>query len=192
VFSLALVVVLFYYLLKDVNLALVWAEIQAIMSLVDHLGQGWATEVGQLDGLEAGPQALDRVQLRGVGGQALDHQPGPLGRQPGPHGGAAMGGQPIPQQGRLLTAEELPQLAQDPNEGVGVVVAGRDVEGQLSATTADAITERGRHRGLLPVERVRQHRRPATRRPGAAHVGVRLSADSSKKTRQALRRWAFP
>src|SRR4030095_13621541 len=30
VFSLALVVVLFYYLLKDVDLALVWAEIQAI------------------------------------------------------------------------------------------------------------------------------------------------------------------
>ena len=33
------------------------------MDLVDHLGQGRATKVGQLDGLEARPQALDRVEL---------------------------------------------------------------------------------------------------------------------------------
>jgi hypothetical protein len=31
------------------------------VGLVDHLGEGRAGEVGQLDGLEARPQALDRV-----------------------------------------------------------------------------------------------------------------------------------
>ena len=33
--------------------------------LGDHLGQGWADEVGQLDGLEAGPK---RIEDRDVGG----------------------------------------------------------------------------------------------------------------------------
>jgi hypothetical protein len=44
------------------------------------------------------------------------------------------------------------------------------VEGQLGATAAHAIAERGRHRGLLPVERVGQHRRLASGRPAAADV----------------------
>jgi hypothetical protein len=70
--------------------------VDAAVGLGDDLGQGRATEVGQLDGLEAGPQALGRVELGRLGGQALDHQPGPLGGQPGPHGAAAMGGQAIP------------------------------------------------------------------------------------------------
>ena len=47
--------------------------LDAAVGLVDHLGQGRATEVGELDGLEAGPQPLHRVQLRCLGGQALDH-----------------------------------------------------------------------------------------------------------------------
>jgi hypothetical protein len=43
--------------------------VNASMGLLDNLGQGRAGEVGQLDGLEGGPQALGWVQLRGVGGQ---------------------------------------------------------------------------------------------------------------------------
>ena len=39
------------------------------VGLADHLGQGRTGEVGQLDCLE---------------GQPLDHQPGPLGADPGP------------------------------------------------------------------------------------------------------------
>jgi hypothetical protein len=95
-------------------------------------------------------QALDRVQFRGVGGQALDHQPGPLGDQPGPHGAAAVGGQAVPQQGCLLATQEPAQLAQDLDQGVGVVAAGGEVEGELGAAAARAITERGRHGRLLP------------------------------------------
>jgi hypothetical protein len=37
--------------------------LDALMGLVNHLGQGATGEVGQLHGLEAGPQALDRVEL---------------------------------------------------------------------------------------------------------------------------------
>jgi hypothetical protein len=54
--------------------------------------------------------------------------------------------------------------------GVGVVVAGGDVEGELGAAAADAVAQRGRHGGLLPVARVGQHRRVAPGRPAAAHV----------------------
>jgi hypothetical protein len=42
--------------------------LDAAMRLVDHLGRGRPSEVGQLDGVAAGPQALDRVQLRGGAG----------------------------------------------------------------------------------------------------------------------------
>jgi hypothetical protein len=38
--------------------------VNASMGLLDDFGQGRAGEVGQLDGLEAGPQALGRIQLR--------------------------------------------------------------------------------------------------------------------------------
>jgi hypothetical protein len=50
--------------------------------LVDHLGQG-SDQCGQLNGLETGPRPLDRVELGGIGGQPLDHQPGPLGDRSG-------------------------------------------------------------------------------------------------------------
>jgi hypothetical protein len=49
--------------------------VDAAVGLVENLGQGRAGEVGQLDGLEAGPQVLDRVQLRSMGQEALDHHP---------------------------------------------------------------------------------------------------------------------
>ena len=85
--------------------------VDAAVGLVDHPSQGRAGEVAQLDGLEAGPQPLDRVELRGLGGQALCHQPVPLGRQPGSHRSAAVGGQAVPQQGYLLPAQVAAQLA---------------------------------------------------------------------------------
>jgi hypothetical protein len=48
--------------------------LDALMGLVDHLGQGGTGEVGQLHGLEAGPQALDRVELAHDQGQVdQDH-----------------------------------------------------------------------------------------------------------------------
>jgi hypothetical protein len=48
-----------------------------------------------------------------------------------------------PEQGRLLTAEEPSQLAEHLDQAVGVVVAGRDVEGKLGTAAADAVADRG-------------------------------------------------
>ena len=144
--------------------------LDAVVSLSDHLAKGGRGQVGQLHGFEAGPQPLDRVELRGVGGQALDHQPGPLRVQPGAHSPAAVGWQPVPQQGGLLPAEEAPQPFEDFDQAVGIVVACPDVESELGAAAANAVAQRGRHGGLLPVERVGQDGRPADRRPGAAHI----------------------
>ena len=55
-----------------------------------------------------------------------------------------MGRQPVPEQGRLLPTQEPAQLTKDLDEGVGVVVAGGDMEGQLRPAAADAVAERGR------------------------------------------------
>jgi hypothetical protein len=65
--------------------------------------------------------------LQRRGGQPLAHQPRPPGVQPGPHRSAAVGGQPIPQQPGL-PAQEPVQLAQDLDEGLGIVVARATVE----------------------------------------------------------------
>src|SRR4029450_13737463 len=57
------------------------------------------------------------------------------------------------------------------DQAVGVVVAGLEMETELGATTSDAVAQRGRHRGLLPVESVLEHWRLADRGPAAADVG---------------------
>jgi hypothetical protein len=81
-----------------------------------------------------------------------------------------VGGQPVPEQGGFLATEEAAQLRKDLDEGFSVVVAGGDVEGQLGAAAAHPVAERGRHGGLLPVERVGQGGWLATRCPAAADV----------------------
>ena len=64
--------------------------------------EGVAGQVGQFHPLEAGSQALHRVQLRGVARQQLHHQARPPPPRPGAHRQAAVGGQPVPHQRRLL------------------------------------------------------------------------------------------
>jgi hypothetical protein len=44
--------------------------LDAVVGLVGDLGDGVAGEVGQLGALEVGPQALDRIELRGIGREA--------------------------------------------------------------------------------------------------------------------------
>ena len=72
----------------------------------DRLIQGLGAEVGQLLTLEIGPELLNGVELGGVGGQWLHHQPRPLAAQSGVHRLAAVGGQPVPHQRGLLPTEE--------------------------------------------------------------------------------------
>jgi hypothetical protein len=113
----------------------------------------------------------NRVQLWRVGGQPLDHQPAALAGDERLHGLAAVGGQAIPPQGGLLPAEEASQLAEHPDQGVGVVAAGLQVEAKLAATAAHPIAQGGSHRRALPVERMDQQWRLPTRRPRRAHAG---------------------
>jgi hypothetical protein len=159
-----------------------------LVGLVDHLGQGRDGEAGQLPGLEAGPQALNRGELRAEAGRRSTTSQDRWVRI---QARMAVLRQAVPHQRGLLAAQDAAPLPQDLDQAVGVVAAGRDVEAALGAATSYAVAERGRHRHLLPVERVGQCRWLAARRPGPAHLGVRLSAPSSKKTRQARRRWAF-
>src|SRR3989442_14932608 len=56
--------------------------------------EGLGAEVRQLAALEVCPQLLDGVELRGVGGQALEDEPVPLGYDVAGHLLAAMGRQP--------------------------------------------------------------------------------------------------
>src|SRR5829696_9541180 len=137
----------------------------------DDLLEGVASEVGQLAALalEVTPQRLGRVELRGIAGQPLHHQPAALAGDPGLHEVAAVGRQPVPQQGRLLPTQEAPQLAQHADQAVGVVAAGLDMEGQLAAATGRAKAQRGGDRGALPVEPVDQHGGVPAGRPGRAH-----------------------
>src|SRR5215217_7662503 len=137
----------------------------------DDLLKGVASEIGQLAALalEVAPQRLGRVELRGIAGQPLHHQPMALAGNERPHLVAAMCRQPIPQHGRLLPTQEAPQLAQHADQAVGVVAARLDMEGELAAATIGAKAQRGGDRGTLPVEPVDQHRGLAAGRPGRAH-----------------------
>jgi hypothetical protein len=127
-------------------------------------------EVGQLHGLQARPQALHRVQVGRVGGQPLDHQPMALcaARRAWPCcGGRAArptAASPSPRQGSVAAPQGL-------RSGCRCRTCPRGRGRPARATTADAVADRGGHRGLLPVERVGQRRRLAPGRPGRAHIG---------------------
>jgi len=161
-----------------------------LVGLVDHLGRGRDGEVGQLPGLEAGPKPSTGVSSGAEAGRRSTTSQDRWVRIQARMAVLGWAGQAIPPQRGLLAAQDAAQLAQDLDQAVGVVAAGRDVEAALGAATSYAIAERRRHGRLLPVERVGQCRWLAARRPAPAHLGVRLSAPSSKKTRQARRRWA--
>jgi hypothetical protein len=149
--------------------------------LVDHLGQGRDGEVGQLPGLEAGPKPSTGVssgaeagrrsttsQDRWVRIQARMARLGWAGRPS--HTSVAIS-PPRTRRSSLRTwirrsMSQLPAVTS---------------KAALGAATSYAVAERGRHRRLLPVERVGQCRWLAARRPAPTHLGVGLSAPSSKR-----------
>jgi hypothetical protein len=75
-----------------------------------------------------------------------------------------MGGQPIPQQGGLLPTQKPAQLRKDLDQGVGLVVAGDDVEGQLGTAAAEALASL-----LQPPATLLQDSPAVTPSPSAAH-----------------------
>ena len=54
--------------------------------------------IRELARFDVAPQRLDRVQVGGVGGQALDGEPGVLSRHVGTHPATGVGAEPVPQQ----------------------------------------------------------------------------------------------
>jgi hypothetical protein len=153
--------------------------------------EGVAGQVGQLHLFEAGPQRLKRVQLGGVGGQWLHHQPRPLPPKPGAHHLAAVGGQPVPHKRRLLATEEAAQPFQRADQGVGVIGADLVVEGQLGAAATGAVAQPGRHRGSLPLEAVADHRGVPLGAQVRLVTGNRDAPDSPQNTKTARRRRAL-
>jgi hypothetical protein len=129
--------------------------LDATVGLGDHSGKVGVGEVGQLAALtlEVGPQRLDGVQLGRAGGSRSATSQWRwlamkafilLLRWAGRPSHSSVASAP----------EEAVQLAEHADEGVGVVVAGLQVEGKLAAAARGAIADRGGRRGALPVERV--------------------------------------
>jgi len=104
---------------------------------------------------EVGPQALDGIEVGGVGRQWLHDQPVPLLVEPGAHRVAAVGGQqPVPDQGGLLPAEDAAQPGERVDQRVGVVGVGLAVEGDLGAAAVGAVAQSGGHVRAFPAEAV--------------------------------------
>jgi hypothetical protein len=125
--------------------------------------------IRQLTGLHIAPQGFDGIQFGGVGGQALDRQPGPLPRHVGAHAAAGVGPEAIPQQNDPLAAEVPFEGAQERLERGGRVGARPGLEVQPGPAAVPAKGERRRDGQPLPaVEDVRQDGGLAARRPGPA------------------------
>jgi len=172
--------------------------LDALVGLVDHLGQGRDGEIGQLHGLEAGPQALNRVELRGVGGQALEYQPGPLGADPGawrccsvragrptaawpsrrPGSGAALSGAPRRSRARSPPPAGLarPGRARRPT----AVALGRSAGGSATLRRRPGPRRRAGGRPQPDGHRRRTARPRAAGGPGADRVLVTIFPTSSR------------
>jgi hypothetical protein len=133
---------------------------------------GW-TQVGEIAPFDVAPELLDRVEVRGIGRQALDLEPRAFPGQVGPHPPALVGGQSIPEEDDGAPAEVALERAQERNQaaiGVGTRT-GLKVD-----PTAPAIPAKGDHGGdrqPFPVPaHMGQDRRVAPRRPRPADDGV--------------------
>ena len=90
--------------------------------------------LAELDTLHVAPQQFDRIEVGRVAGKSLDNQPGALLGDPGFHRLGPVGGQAVPEQGDLGVEVEVgAQLAEELDEGLGVVRAGLGGEDQLGS-----------------------------------------------------------
>ena len=72
--------------------------------------------IREFAGLHVAPQGFDGVQFGGIGRQALDREPGPLGSQVGAHPATGVGAEPVPQQDDPLPVEVPLERAQKREE----------------------------------------------------------------------------
>src|SRR2546425_12032046 len=81
-------------------------------------------EVGQFAALQVAPEQFDGVELRSIGWQPFDLQPGPLGREVARHAATFVRAEAIPDEHDPLAAEVPLQGAQEGTSVVSVYVPG--------------------------------------------------------------------
>src|SRR6185437_4278638 len=106
------------------------------------------------------PDTFDRVHLRGVGRQTLEHDVAPLGLHVGAHELRAVGLQTVPDDQQLFADRRLQGFEKFDDLGA----LDRAVE---QAKVESAVADPGDHRQLLPAEAVLQHRCLTLRSPGS-------------------------
>src|SRR5712691_11303835 len=111
---------------------------KALVYRVAQPGEVVGAEVGQFATLDVAPDLFDRVQLRGVPGQAFDRQPGALAPEIGAHGSALVGAQPVPEEADALAPKVPLELAHEGDQGhVGVASRARlEIEPRLPRVLA--------------------------------------------------------
>ena len=131
------------------------------------------TEIGQFASLEIAPEQFDGIELRGVGGQAFDAQPGPLPGEVARHAAALVRAQAIPDEHHPLAAKVPLQGPQEEDE-VGIRIrAWVGLKVQARAAAIPPKRQGGRDRQSLPIRPgVVQDGRLAARRPGPPHDGL--------------------
>jgi hypothetical protein len=133
----------------------------------------FGTEIGHFPAFDVVPHAFGRIEIGRVGREPLDLEPIKLTAQEGAHVAAAMRGQAIPDENHRVSAHESFELAEKADQAGGVVtpLASAGEQARLGAVPPES--QRGGHRGLIPVIAARaQNRRHAARRPRRPDRGL--------------------
>ena len=125
-------------------------------------------EVGQPMGLGVTPDQLDRIEVRGIGGQQMGAHVVAVLCEPTGDRLEAVGPQAIPDQ-RERCAQRAPQLLEERQDGIAIVIGLRqepEVSAQVMATRRDH--QRTDDRDLAPrATALQQLGRATARGPGA-------------------------
>lgn len=136
-------------------------------------GQIRRTHVGEFTGLHVAPDLLDRVQLRGVGRQALHGEPGALPPHVRRHVSTLVTAQAVPDQHDAAPSEMPLERPYERHQSAIGVRAGASLEEEPAAPTIPAEGQGARHRQALPVAaRVNEERGFAAGRPRATDYRV--------------------
>src|SRR5437762_1695991 len=101
-------------------------------------------QVGELAPFDVAPDLLDRIQLRGVAGQAFDREPRPGAREIPQHHAALVPTQPVPQQDDGAPREVSLGRAQEGGQRDIVVAPGPRLEVAAGAAAVPAKGQRPR------------------------------------------------
>lgn len=141
--------------------------------------------VGQGGGVQMGPELLDRIQFRGIGGQRFQMQPSPMACQGLSGNPAAMSGQPIPQQDHRAAAMAPEAVQEAPN--VPTADAAAMPCQPPACTPAVGTGPQGSDPGqALPVKGFHPARRLPARCPGGSDGGTLRETACVHKTQPGL------